>query len=581
MIASSPAAPGAAATRAAGAAVSRIVLIAVGGFVLFLSLYPLGWLLWGSFQTAAPFAVEKGAFTLANYARAYADPLLAKTAVNTVVFALGQMAVAIGLGTALGWVVMRTDTPGRRWFEFLILALFLMPLILAVVAWTMLLSPQIGLVNRLAMAAFGLSSPPFDVYSLGGMIFVQGLYLTPLAFLIVGPAFVALDAGLEESARVSGASQWQVFGRVTLPLALPAIYSAAILLFVIGIESFDIPQMLGANKGLYTYTSLIYYEILGRFPANYGGATALALALLIFAFLCVYLYRRLTRHAERFQTIKGKSYRPGVIALGRWRWALSAGCWSFFVLAVFLPLAILFVGSLMPYYGEFSLAMVERMSWVNYERIGRHPTLLAGVRNSFLLAAVAGAACVLIAAVIAYIAGRTQLKGRGLVEGIAMLPISFPGTVLGVALLWAYIGVPLPIYGTVLILAIAYITRYLPIGLRTVSGGMLQIGSELEEASRTAGAPWLATFRRVMLPLLKPSLMAAWVLLFMIFFRELPMSLLLSARGNPVLSVVMFDYYQSGEMGPLAAVAMCVLIGVIAVVVVAHRLIRPRAELMH
>jgi iron(III) transport system permease protein len=560
---------------------SRLVLVAVGGLVLFLALYPLGWLAWGSFQTAPPFAAEKSALTLANYARAYADPLLARTAVNTVVFALGQMAVAIGLGTALGWVVMRTDAPGRRVFEFLILALFLIPLILAVVAWTMLLSPQIGIINRAAMAAFGLSVPPFDVYSLGGMIFVQGLYLTPLAFLIVGPAFTALDAGLEESARVSGSNQWQVFWRVTLPLARPAIYSAMILLFVVGIESFDIPQMLGASKGLYTYTSLIYYEILGRFPANYGGATALALALLFFAFVCVYVYRRLTRHAERFQTIKGKGYRPGVIALGRWRWPVSGACWVFFALTVFLPLAVLFAGSLMPYYVEFSAAMIEKLSWSNYARIGRHPTLVAGVRNSFLLAVVAGAACVFLAAVIAYIAARTTLAGRGLVEGIAMMPISFPGTVLGVALLWAYIGIPLPIYGTVLILAIAYVTRYLPIGLRTVAGGMLQVGSELEEASRVAGAAWLATFRRVMLPLLKPSLLAAWVLLFMIFFRELPMSLLLSSRGNPVVSVVMFDYYQSGEMGPLAAIAMCVLVGVIAVVVVAHRLIRPRAELAH
>jgi iron(III) transport system permease protein len=547
--------------------------MAIGGLVAlvaFLSLYPLGWLVYGSFASAPPFSMQEARLTLGNYISAYSDPVLLRTAWNTLVFAGGQTVFAVALGTALAWIVARTNTPGRRVFEVLVLSLFLMPLLLAVIAWTMILSPQRGILNALLVATFGLAAAPFDIYSLGGMVFVQGLYLTPLAFLMIAPSFRAIDSSLEEAARTAGAGTAQILFRVTLPLAAPAIWSSAILIFVLGLESFDVPQMLGASRGIYTYTSLIFYQINERYPADYGVGAALAVSLLLFSLACVAFYRWLTRDASRYETVRGKSYRPERIDLGRWRFVTSAACWAFFGVAVLLPVGVLLLGSFLQYYGSFDAGIFSRMSMLNYERVLTHPTLLRGFANSVLLGVVAGAACVLLATVVSFVVIRTRLPGRGVLEGIAALPIAFPGTVLGLALLWGWIGVPLPIYGTLLIIGLAYVTRFLPIALRTLSGGMMQIGVELEEAGRIAGATLPQRLLFILAPLLRPSLFAAWLILFMIFIRELPMSLLLASSGSPVLAVVMFDFYQSGELGALSAASVLIIALVAAVVVVAR-----------
>ena len=552
-------------------AAGRLVLALLLVLVAFLALYPLGWLAYGSLSTSAPFSMQEARLTLGNFRGAYADPLLPRTALNTLVFSAGQTVFAVMAGTALAWIVARTDTPGRRAFEVLVLALFLMPLLLAVVAWTMLLSPQRGILNAALVALLGLEAAPFNIYSLPGMIFVQGLYLTPLAFLMIAPSFRAIDSSLEEAAKVAGAGTARVLFGVTLPLAAPAIWSSAILIFVLGLESFDVPQMLGASRGIHTYTSLIFYQLNERYPADHGAAAALAVSLLLFSLLCVAFYRWLTRHGARYQTVRGKAYRPDPILLGPWRWVASTVCWCFFTLAVFLPVAVLCLGSFLHYYGSFDAEILDRLTGANYGRVLSHPALLRGFANSLLLGVVAGAACVLLATAVSFVVVRTRLPGRGTLEAIAALPIAFPGTVLGLALVWGWIGVPLPVYGTLLIIAIAYVTRFLPIALRTLSGGMLQIGVELEEAGRIAGATLGQRLFWILAPLLRPSLVAAWLILFMIFIRELPMSLLLASSGTPVLAVVMFDFYQSGELGPLSAASVMIIALVVVVVLVGRR----------
>ncbi len=536
--------------------------------VAFLALYPLAWLVYGSFYSAAP--LQPGNLTLRNYVTAYTDPKLPGMLWRTVYFALGQMVVAVTIGALLGWIVVRTNTPGRRVFEFLILVLFLVPTILAVVAWTMLLSPSRGLINVLLVDLLSLDAPPFNIYSVGGMVFVQGLYLAPLAYLIITPAFTAIDASLEESARMCGSGTVRTLTHVTLPLTRPSILAACLLLFVFGLESFEIPQMLGGQRGLYTYTTLIYNVIAEVFPADYGKASALSMLLLLVAGLCIYFYRRVTAQQTRFETLRGKGYRAGQIDLGPWRWATFAGCVLFFVIAVGLPLLILCIGSLLQYYGRFDWGIFERMSLANYPRVFEHPQLVKGMFNSLGLAIVGGAVCALLSAVFSYIIVKSRWSGRGALDGLAMLPIAVPATVLGVGLLWAWITLPLPVYGTTLILAVAFTTRYLPLCLRTVSGGLMQSSSELEEASKMAGAPWIYTARRIILPLLRPAMSAAWLMMFMIIMRELSMSILLAGPGNQVVSVVMYDYYTSGELGPLSAASILFAAIVMAVILIAR-----------
>lgn len=534
-----------------------LLLILLVGF---LALYPTGWLVLGSFSTGSP--LEAGRLTFENYIRAYSDPDVVRSLGATLTFALGQMAVAVVFGTALAWVVARTTVPGRAAFEFMITFIFLMPLILGVVAWTMLLSPGRGLINQALMAMFGLSGPPFNVQSMGGMIFVQGLYVTPLAFLVIVPAFRSMNAALEEAARIAGAGPLATFRRVTLPLMAPSILSAALLLTIIGVESFDVPQLLGAPVGIYTYPTLIYGAIAARYPPDYGTGTALAVSLLAMTMVGVALYRRATRAAERYATLHGKGGSVAPLDLGPWRWVVSALCWAFFTIAVFLPLAVLTIGSFLRFFGRFDAETFSRMTLVNYQRLLSHPRVAEGAINSFMVSASAAVICVALATAVGYLAIRTRAPGRGMLEGLAMLPISFPATVLGLGLLWGYVVFPLPVYGTVLILLIAFTTRYLPIGLRTLSGPMMQLSRELEEAARMSGAGRFSTVRRIVLPLLRPALLSAWILLFMMFMRELGMSILLAGLDNPVLSVVMYDYYESGELPMLSALCLLLMLGV-------------------
>ena len=559
---------------------NRVLMWAIMALVAFLALYPIYWLFRGSFYSAEPFA--EGHWTLQNYVRAFTDSTIVDTIINTLIFSVGQMVIGVLIGASLGWIVSRTNTPGRATFEILLIILFMVPSLLAVVAWTLLLSPGKGLINTVSAYLFDLDVGPFDIYSMGGMIFLQGMYLSPFTYLIIAPSFTSIDAGLEESARMSGAGVFQVFWRVTLPLAWPAIFSASILMFVFGLESFDIPQLLGAPSRIFTFTSLIYSSLEVFDPADYGVSTALSTSLLVIAIICVYYYQRSIRHASRYETIKGKGYRVGIVDIGGWKWVTFGVCCLFFFITVVLPLAILFVGSFLRFFGKFDMAVFDRMTLANYPKVINHPLIVNAFINSLSLALFAGGLCVLLAAVVAFITVKTQVPGRKWLDAITMLPISFPSTVLAVALLWAWISVPhwIPVYGTLAILAVAYITRYVPIGLRTVIGGVIQISDELEAASKMSGATWLYTFRRIILPLVKPTLLAAWLMMFLIFMRELSMSILLSGPGNPVISVVMFDYYQSGELPQLAAASFLMIVVTVVVVLGARRLLNIRyAEL--
>ncbi len=547
------------------------IMIFVGIVVSFLVLYPIGWLLFASVRVGSPF--EGGGFTLQNHLRAFSDPLVGPTILNTVVFTLGQTGVSVALGTLLGWIIVRTNTPGRRLFEVLLIIVFLFPLILGVLAWTMLLSPGKGLFNQALMAVFDLTTAPLDIYSMWGMIFVQGIYITPLAFLMIAPAFGGIDASLEESARMCGSSHLRTLRHITLPLVMPAVLSTSILMCIVGIESFDIPQLLGASKSIYTYPSLIYQEIKVRYPPDYGVGTALATSLLVVSVLLVYAFRLATRNAHRFETIKGKNFRLGVVDLGRWRWATCAGCWLFFLLTIILPVMVIVFGSLLRFFGRFNMKTFERLTLQNYVDVFRYPNVVDAFINSLLLAIVGGIVCILLAAVVAFLATKSRYRGRSLLEAIAMLPISFPSTVLGLALLWAYAMLPVPIYGTLMILGVAYVTRYLSIGLRTVSGAVIQLSDEFDEASRIAGATFGQTMRRIIMPLLRPALFAGWLILFMLFIRELGMSVLLVGVGNPVISVVMYDYFENAELGLLSALSVVIIVVVIGIVLLARKML--------
>jgi iron(III) transport system permease protein len=542
----------------------NLILAAAVAAIGYLALVPLGFLLWQTFTT------RTGAFTLGTFRDAYSAVGLGTMTLNSLVFAFGSSALAIALGTTLAYLIVRTDVP----FKALMMALSLVPLIipgiLYTISWIFLASPEIGILNQHVVEP--LTGQRFDVFSLGGMVVVEGLHLSPLVFLLMVAAFRSMDPALEESAIMSGASLPTVFRRITLPLARPALYAAILIMAVRGLESFEVPAVLGLPNHVWVFTSRIW-SVLNALPPDYGQAGAYALSLLALTTIGVLWHSRLSRRGGRaFQTVSGKGFRPRPMELGRWRAPAAAFILGYFVVSVLLPLGVLVYASTQPFYQPPSGQTLAHMSLENYATVFHLPLAREAVRNSLVLGVGAATTVMLLAAIASWIVVRTRIRGRWMVDGLASMPLVVPGLVLGVALLSVYLRVSLPIYGTLWILFIAYLTRYLPYGMRYASTSMFQIGRELEESAQMSGASWWQSFRRIVLPLLAPGLLAGWIYIVVVSLRELGSSVLLYSPGKEVLSIVIWEQYRNGQLTQLAALGVMMVGGLVALVAVAYKL---------
>lgn len=547
-----------------------IVPVAAAILLGYLTIFPLAMLLLGSISVEGE--VTKG-LTLDNYIETYRDTRTYSLLANSVLYALGSSLLALSLGTALAWIVERTNTPGRRWFFALSLIPLIVPGVVSTISWIFLLSGQIGIINRALMWAFGLREPPFEIFSLGGMIWAEGLHLSPLVFLLMSAAFKSMDPSLEESALTSGSGTWRTLRRVTLPILLPAFASASLIMVIRGLESFEVPRLIGVPGRVPVITSEIFAQ-LHEYPPDFGGAGALAVGLLAISALGVWSYQRLTRRAERFATVTGKAFRPRVLDLGRWRYATVALLLGYFLMIIGLPFAVLLFASFIPFYVP-SLEMLEKLTLDNYRFVFDHPSTHLAVRNSLILGATAATVTMALTAIIAWITTKTRIRGRSALDFLAFVPIAIPGLVLGVSFILQYLSPAfrlLPIYGTLLILVIAYTTKYLPYGMRTNSAAMLQIHRELEEASAVSGASWSTMFRRITLPLLRPAFVAGWLYIFIVSVRELSASVLLVSSESTVLAVVIFDLFESGKSNAVAALSVMLIITLVAIVAAVQRI---------
>jgi iron(III) transport system permease protein len=524
----------------------KFVLPAMVAAIAYLVLVPLGYLVWRTF-----FAAGRPTFAVVRHA--YAAHGLGDMVGNSLVFGVGSTLVAVALGTSLAYIVVRTDVPFRGALFALVLVPLLVPGVLYTISWIFLASPRSGLLNRLLEPVFG--SGAVNIFSMGGMILVEGLHLTPLAFLLLAAAFRALDPALEESALVSAAPRRTVFRRVTLPLVRPALFAAAFIVLVRALEGFEVPALLGVPAGKWVFTSRIW-RALTAYPANFGEAGAYSISLLVITGVGVFALSRLSPRSSALETLTGRGARPRPLPLGRWRGPAAGAIFVYVAVAVVLPLLMLVYVSTQQYYSSPSLENLSRTTFEHYSAAVTHEGALTALRNSLLVCAGAATAVVLLAALAAWVVVRTQARGRWLIDGVASLPIAVPGVVLGAALLFVYLRVPLHIYGTLWILFIAYVTRYLPYGMRYLSVSMMQISRELEESAQVSGASWWQSFRRVILPLVAPGLVAAWLFIVAVALRELSSSLLLYSPGNEVISVRIWQLYQSGQLPELAALGV-------------------------
>jgi iron(III) transport system permease protein len=497
------------------------------------------------------------------YELAYTSLRNYEAILNTIVIAAGTSALAVLAGTFLAWAVVRTDMPGRRLVELAAVIPFISTPLVGALAWILLASPQTGLINQ-AWRFFGGGGPLLNAYSLPAIIFVQALYETPVVFLLVSGALRSMNQALEEASLSAGAGVFRTTLRVTLPLALPAILAGALLVFILAAEQFAVPAVLGTPAKIRVLTTSIW-EAQSVYPPRDGLAAALSVTLLAIALGGLWLHKRLLG-LRSYTTVGGKGTPPRRIGLGRWRGAVLALCLVYLVFAVLLPIATIFVSSIRTIWtADFRW---EQFTLANYHQVlFDYPAAQRAIVNSLFIASVGATVTIVLCAFIAVLTQRVRLPGSKLLDALTMIPMGFPGIVLAVGLLHAWITPPFVLYGTIWILFVAYMTRYLPVGVRSVSATLKQIHPELEESSLAAGASWFQTFHRITLPLLKPGLAAGWALLFVAFTRELSASILLYSPKLEVLSVVIYDMYQEGGFRALSALTMLQI--VIAMLVLA------------
>jgi iron(III) transport system permease protein len=536
--------------------------------VAWLSLVPLGFLFWQSFLTPQT-ATVAAEFTLQNYFNAYTGFETFRLFFNSLQFAFGAAALSFLIGTFFAWINERTNTPCKALFFALSIIPLIIPGILFTVSWILLASPKIGIINTLLQGWFGTDIVFVNIYSMAGMIWVDGLHYSPMAFLLMTAAFRSMDPALEESAQMSGASVPQIFFRVTLKLAWPAVFAALLILFVRSIESFEVPALLGLPVGIEVYTSAIYQAI-HRYPSQVGLASVYAVTLLALSSFGIYAQSRLSAQGDRFSTVTGKGYRPRTMDIGNWRY-LAAGLFLvYFFVVVALPFCVLLWSSLQKYYSAPSFAALKTLSLNAYWSVLEQPAFGTAVWNSLLLSLGSATLIMLATSVIAWIVVRTRLPGRWLIDNLASLPLVFPGLVLGLAIMICYLHAPIGIYGTLWIMLIAYVTRFMPYGMRYCSTSMLQIHKELEESAAMSGASWSTTFRRIVLPLLKPGLLAGWIYIVIVSIRELSSSILLYSPGSEVVSIMIWELWQNGQYVELSALGVMLIAALFCFVMLAQ-----------
>lgn len=529
----------------------------------YLVLSPLVYLVWRGLTTGAGFG-------LSNITAAYSVPGTSEMLLNSVMFACGSAFVSTVTGTALAFFCVRSNAPLKPLLYAASIVPLIVPGILYTIAWVYLIGGNVGVIKK-TFANFGLGFLVPDAFSMPGMILIDGLHLAPLVFLLMYAAFRSTDPALEESAMMSGATVPQTVRRVTLPLVRPALLGAVLIMVVRGLESFETPAVLGIPSGTWVFTSRIF-DALHTYPIKYDQASIYSLTLLVVTAVGLMLVQFMNRRSERFQTVTGKGFRPRTLDLGKWRWPVSIGFVVYFIVAVIAPLLILLWMSLLPFYQTPGIEPLSSLTFSNYAELFDTRGVPESIKNSLILAVTSATAVMLFTAVISWMVLKSKFKGRRLLDMLASFPLAMPGLVLGVALIFIYLRSPLPIYGTLVILFIAYVTRYLPYGMRYSGSSLAQVGAELEESAKMSGATWRDSFRRIVLPLMAPGLVAGWIYVVVVSVRELSSSILLYSQNTRVMSVTIWEFWQNGQTGVLAALGVCMVVVLMALVAVAYKL---------
>ena len=547
------------------------LFIVVAAVIAYFVLPPLIFILISSVSPS--FEATSRAPTLANFTSIFESFSDFKNLLwNSLLFSLGSSAWALVFGTTLAWLAERTNARFRGIAYISAFVSFAIPGIIKVIGWVLLFGPEAGYLNVAIRSITGVF-PFFNVFSMAGMVLVEGFLWTPVVFLLMATPFRSMDPSLEEAAVVAGSSEWQVFFRVTFPMAAPTVLAVLILTFVRSLEAFEIPALIGLPAGIEILTTQIYLQLKGTAIPEYGHASAYSVILIVLVTLALIPYYRITQDGFKFTTVTGKGFNPRRKDLGRWRWF-----GGFLLLGLpflqLLPMTALLWSSLTPFLQVPSMAALANVSLANYATAFNDPKILRSTLNSLVVSISSASGAVAVAFIAAWIVARTTIRMRWMLDRLAMVPLVFPGVVLVVAILQMYLHLPLPLYGTVWIMVAAFITRYLPYAIRCSHSGLLGIHKELEESATASGATWGQVARNIIIPLMMPALFAGWIYIFLVTIRELSVSLLLYSPGSEVIAVVMWELWENGAVGTLSAYALGISAATVLVAALLYRLSR-------
>ena len=429
------------------------------------------------------------------------------------------------------------------------------PGVLFAISWILLLSPRIGLYNLPFTQGLGWETAPFQPYNLIGMIVVEGIRIIPTVFLMVIGLFRSMDPALEEAAASTGAGTWTTLRKVTLPMMLPGILAVLIFICTGLMGAFEIPALLGMSDGIYVFSTRIWVAT-HKMPRDYGLAGSLSTVFAITAIVGILLYHRVLRVQQRFATVTGKAFRPRVINLGRLRYVGVAAIIFYFVFVVLMPALILIWASLQPFYQVPSAQSLRQVSLDAYSRLFSMPWFPDALRNTLILLLVVPTATMALSVVVSWIVVRTGTRGRKLLDSLVFLPHTMPSIVIGLSFLWMYLALDfIPIYGTIWLISLAMLTSFLAFGTRTTNAAMYQLHRDLEEAGYVTGASWNTVFRKITIPLLLPTLVGAWVWVAIHAVRELTVALMLASPQSRIVSVLIWNFWETGDIAMTAATA--------------------------
>lgn len=557
--------------RAGSWAWSGILLLVL----TFLVLYPTAMLLIGALTGANPVVdgIHPSAASLDNFITVLANPNVHYALANSLLACTGGTAIAVAIGLFFAWIVVRTDTPARAAISAIAMLPLFVPPLVAGVAWAILGSPKTGLINTF-LARAGLDWR-IDLYSLPGIIFVFGVYYAPYVTMFTASALRNMDPSLEEAAEISGASATRTMFTITFPLILPAILSGMLLSFIVMLGIYGVPAVLGAPANIPVLTTYIF-QLTSWSPPRYSTAASVALILMIATGTLVWLQQRLLT-GRSFTTVAGKSFRPRQLRLGPWRFVTLGLALLYLVVVVILPTLALLVAAFRKFLfirDIQSLFDAKQYSWIHFQRLFSNPITLDSIVNTMEVACVTALIGGVLSFAIGYTVARSRAPGRRLVDIVATIPVAIPGLVIGVAYLWAWIGMPGGFYGSIWILAFAFVARFLPDTVKALSSSLLQIHRELEEAAWICGRGTLSTIATIILPLARPGVVAAMTLLFVLAIRELGSSLFLYSSGTIVMAVQLLGLYEGGNISVTAAFSLVQMILLAALIAITTRLSR-------